>query len=76
MMLATMHADPNAPEQALIPTSPRSVEACFQLGIDPVDLQYHPIEWYKRKEDADEDVSRLRYERNESVRQVSHSAPV
>ncbi|KAF5839745.1 hypothetical protein DUNSADRAFT_18746 [Dunaliella salina] len=31
--------DPNAPEQALIPTSPRSVQACFRLGVDPVDLQ-------------------------------------
>lgn len=65
-----MAADPHAPEQALIPSSPRSVEACFRLGVDPVDLQYHPPPWYKRKDDADEEVSRLRYERNEAVRQV------
>mmetsp|Transcript_3797 Transcript_3797/g.6305 ORF Transcript_3797/g.6305 Transcript_3797/m.6305 type:complete len:532 (+) Transcript_3797:99-1694(+) len=61
--------DPNAPEQALIPTSPRSVEACFRLGVDPVDLQYHPAQWYRRKDDADEEVSALRYERYEAVRQ-------
>ncbi len=65
-----MFADPTAPEQVLIPSSPRSVEACFRLGIDPVDLQYHPPAWYKRKEDADDEVSQLRYERNEAVRQV------
>ncbi|KAF5839744.1 hypothetical protein DUNSADRAFT_18746 [Dunaliella salina] len=61
--------DPNAPEQALIPTSPRSVQACFRLGVDPVDLQFHPVHWYKQKEDADEEVTRLRYERYEAVRQ-------
>ncbi len=66
-------ADPTAPEQALIPSSPRSVEACFRLGVDPVDLQYHPPAWYARKEDADNEVSQLRYDRNEAVRQVSPS---
>jgi len=32
--------------------------------------QYHPVQWYKQKEDADEEVTKLRYERYEAVRQV------
>lgn len=46
------------------------MQACFQLGIDPVDLQFHPLSFYKHREDADEDVTKLRYERYEAVRQV------
>uniref|UniRef100_A0A7S0UY20 Uncharacterized protein n=1 Tax=Polytomella parva TaxID=51329 RepID=A0A7S0UY20_9CHLO len=60
--------DPNAPEQSLIPTSPRSVEACFRLGIDPIELQYHPIVHYKYAGDSVE-VARIRYEKYEAVRQ-------
>ncbi|KAG2495718.1 hypothetical protein HYH03_006318 [Edaphochlamys debaryana] len=59
--------DPNAPEAALIPTSPRSVEACFRLGVDPIELQFHPIAFYKYAGDTDE-IARLRYEKNEQVR--------
>lgn len=59
--------DPNAPEQALIPTSPRSVEACFRLGIDPLELQFHPIAFYKYTGDTEELV-KLRYEKHEQVR--------
>ncbi|GLI68915.1 hypothetical protein VaNZ11_013335 [Volvox africanus] len=59
--------DPNAPEQALIPTSPRSVEACFRLGVDPIELQFHPIAYYKYTGDTDE-IARIRYEKNEQVR--------
>lgn len=62
-------ADPNAPETSLIPTSPRSVEACFRMGVDPVELQYHPPDYFKRPGE-DEDIARLRYEKNETVRQV------
>ena len=62
-------SDPNAPEYALIPSSPRSVEACFRLGIDPLELQFHPIEHYKRPLE-DIDIAQIRYERNEQVRQV------
>ncbi|PNH02193.1 hypothetical protein TSOC_011856, partial [Tetrabaena socialis] len=59
--------DPNAPEQALIPSSPRSVESCFRLGVDPLELQYHPIAFYKYTGDTDE-IAKLRYEKNEQVR--------
>ncbi|EFJ52201.1 hypothetical protein VOLCADRAFT_87118 [Volvox carteri f. nagariensis] len=59
--------DPNAPEQALIPTSPRSVEACFRLGVDPIELQFHPLAYYKYTGDTDE-IARIRYEKNEQVR--------
>ncbi|KAJ9526547.1 hypothetical protein QJQ45_017698 [Haematococcus lacustris] len=61
--------DPNADEQALVPSSPRSVEACFRLGLDPHDLQYHPVKWYAKKEDVDGDVTHARFERFEYVRQ-------
>jgi hypothetical protein len=64
-----MSTDPNAPEYALIPTSPRSVEACFRLGIDPIELQFHPIDYYQRAGE-DHDIAQIRYERNEHVRQV------
>jgi len=60
--------DPNAPEYTLIPSSPRSVEACFRLGIDPLELQFHPIEYYRRPLE-DLDIAQIRYERNEQVRQ-------
>lgn len=60
--------DPNAPEQALIPNSPRSIEACFRLGIDPVELQFHPIEFYRRVGE-DEEVAEIRYEKCENSRQ-------
>lgn len=60
-------ADPNAPEQSLIPTSPRSVEACFRLGIDPLELQFHPITYYKYTGEAEE-IAKLRFEKNEQVR--------
>lgn len=60
--------DPNAPEQALIPNSPRSVEACFRLGIDPVELQFHPIEYYQRVGE-DHEVAEIRYEKCENARQ-------
>lgn len=60
--------DPNAPEMSLIPTSPRSVESCFRLGIDPLELQFHPIVFYKYTGDTDE-IAKLRFEKNEQVRQ-------
>eukprot|EP00798_Chlamydomonas_sp_ICE-L_P017638 gene17640-23981_t len=60
--------DPNSEETSLIPSSPRSVQACFKLGIDPLELQYHPATWYRRPAE-DEDISQLRYEKCEGVRQ-------
>ncbi|KAG2442802.1 hypothetical protein HXX76_002881 [Chlamydomonas incerta] len=59
--------DPNAPELALIPTSPRSVEACFRLGVDPLELQFHPIAFYKYTGDTEE-IARIRYDKHEQVR--------
>ncbi len=64
-----MGADPNAEEATLLPTSPRSVESCFRLGIDPLDLQFHPVPWYRRQGE-DEDIAKIRYEKCEAVRQV------
>lgn len=60
--------DPSSPESQLIPNSPRSVEACFRLGIDPIDLQYHPMEHYQRVGE-DIEVAEIRYEKSENVRQ-------
>ncbi|KAG1662076.1 hypothetical protein FOA52_011551 [Chlamydomonas sp. UWO 241] len=53
---------------SLIPSSPRSVEACFRCGIDPLELAYQPATYFKRPLE-DEDISQMRYEKNEAVRQ-------
>jgi hypothetical protein len=41
----------------------------FEQFTLPAVPQYHPMHWYRQKEDADEDVTKLRYERYEAVRQ-------
>ncbi len=58
----------SASESSLIPTSPRSVQACLVLGIDPLELVFRPLNFYRRPNE-DEDVSQLRAEKNEQVRQ-------
>jgi hypothetical protein len=69
-MLTPPIADPtgSAADSSLIPTSPRSVQSCLVLGIDPTDLAFRPANFYRRFGE-DMDVSQLRFERNERVRQ-------
>lgn len=61
-------ADPNASEAQLIPTSPRSVDACCRLGIDPIELQYKPLQAF-RKHGEDIELAQIRYEHHEALRQ-------
>jgi hypothetical protein len=56
--------------QKLELTSPRSVEACLQLGIDPPDLRYRPLEYFLKQEHGIEDLAELAYQFHEGVRQV------
>eukprot|EP00955_Chlamydomonas_euryale_P117100 366454-Chlamydomonas_euryale.AAC.15 len=68
---ATQHTDTSGgvtADSSLIPSSPRSVEACFRSGIDPLELMYQPVAYYKRPCE-DEEVSQMRYEKHEVVRQ-------
>lgn len=62
-------ADPNSTESALIPTSPRSIEACFRLGIDPLELAFKPLHAFKRSGEP-EDLSKIRFDHHEKLRQV------
>lgn len=58
---------------SLMPTSPRSVEACLRQGIDPATLAQRPLEYYVRRE-RDEDLGRLAFEYEERLRQVRGAA--
>ena len=45
------------------------------MGIDPVELQFHPVDFFRRAGE-DDDIAQLRYEKNEGVRQVRHTGVV
>jgi hypothetical protein len=68
-MLGHPDADPAVPEVHLIPTSPRSIEACFRLGIDPIELQYKPAKHFQRPGESGE-LADMRYSHHETLRQV------
>jgi hypothetical protein len=53
----------------MVPTSPRSVEACCALGIDPLELAPRPLAAFARPGEAPE-LTRLRYEHHEGMRKV------
>lgn len=37
------------------------------MGVDPIELQFHPIAFYKYTGDTEE-ITRIRYEKHEQVR--------
>ncbi|KAL6766789.1 FAP56 [Auxenochlorella protothecoides x Auxenochlorella symbiontica] len=53
----------------LVPTSPRSIDACLRLGIDPASLRHIPLEAYAKWE-RDPELARLAYDSEESLRQT------
>ncbi|RMZ54741.1 hypothetical protein APUTEX25_003119 [Auxenochlorella protothecoides] len=53
----------------LVPTSPRSIDACLRLGIDPASLRHIPLEAYAKWE-RDPELARLAYDSEESLRQA------
>jgi hypothetical protein len=70
------HTDADAsvvPDVHLIPTSPRSIEACFRLGIDPIELQYKPPKHFHRPGESAE-LEDMRYSHHETLRQVRGAA--
>jgi hypothetical protein len=63
------HADASHAAARLLPTSPRSVEACLRMGIDPDTLRYRAFEHFLRC-NRDPALARLEYEHEEAMRQV------
>ena len=59
--------EPGSPPSACLPTSPRSVEACLRLGIDPATLAPHTLEHYLRRERSPE-LAKLAYDHDEGLR--------
>lgn len=53
----------------LLPTSPKSIEACFRLGIDPLELAFKPQTAFKKPGESDELVN-MRFQHHEQLRQV------
>jgi hypothetical protein len=53
----------------LLPTSPKSIEACFRLGIDPLELAFKPATAFKKPGESDELVN-MRLQHHEQLRQV------
>ena len=62
-------ADANA-SSSVEPTSPRSVDACLQLGIEPCELKFIPQHHFL-KNLGDADLADLAFKHHESTRQVS-----
>ncbi len=58
------------PTVKLEPSSPRSVEACLHLGIDPADLRRIPLEVYLSRERVP-DLAQLLFTAAEKLRQVN-----
>ncbi len=56
--------------EATEPTTPRSVEACLRLGIDPAELRHVPFEDFLRQERGAADLANLLYTTAEKLRQV------
>eukprot|EP00887_Chlorella_sp_A99_P000402 scaffold13.g402.t1 len=64
--LADRAADP-AVAGRLYPTSPRSIDACLRLGIDPNSLAHLPLEHFLRKV-GDPTLAQLEFEHHEEAR--------
>ncbi|KAK9830997.1 hypothetical protein WJX81_006970 [Elliptochloris bilobata] len=63
------------PLGSLEPTSPRSVEACLRLGIEPESLRYRPLDAFLLSSQAS-DLAELAFNFNEAVRQERLTALV
>ncbi|KAK9817058.1 hypothetical protein WJX72_008938 [[Myrmecia] bisecta] len=59
--------DPKA-SGSLEPTSPRSVEACLRLGLEPAELRYRSLESFQ-KENQLEELAQLAFKHCETIRQ-------
>lgn len=52
----------------LIPTSPKSIEACLRLGVDPLELAFRPASAFKKPGESEE-LGQLRFQHFEQLRQ-------
>ncbi|DBB05569.1 TPA: hypothetical protein ACH3X1_012513 [Trebouxia sp. C0004] len=66
--------DPKA--TSLEPTSPRSVEACLRLGIEPSELRYISQDAFLHLEHGDKELADIAYKHCETVRQERLAALV
>ena len=64
-------ADPSG-KGSLEPTSPRSVEACLRLGIEPSELHFMPMDVFLARF-RDRELAEIACSHHETVRQVWHS---
>ena len=44
--------DASSPKQKMLPTSPRSLQACLQLGIHPAELEWKPVSSFEETGDG------------------------
>ena len=58
---------------SLEPTSPRSVEACLRLGIEPCELHFMPPDVFM-EEFGDKELAQIAYSHHERIRQVMSAA--
>lgn len=61
--------DAGGGSNATEPTTPRSVEACLRMGIDPAELRHIPFEDFLRHERGQADLANLLYTSAEKLRQ-------
>jgi hypothetical protein len=61
----------DAKHQRLELTSPRSVEACLHLGIEPADLIFRNLDYFIKQENNEVDLAALAYDFHEGTRQVT-----
>lgn len=73
MRHAALHgADPSG-KGSLEPTSPRSVEACLRLGIEPSELHLMPMDIFLTRF-RERDLAEVAFSHHETVRQVQNSS--
>ena len=73
VLSALCDADPSG-KGSLEPTSPRSVEACLRLGIEPSELHFMPMDVFLARF-RDRELAEIACSHHETVRQVWHSTP-
>ena len=73
VVLSALHcADPSG-RGSLEPSSPRSVEACLRLGIEPSELHFMPLDIFLARF-RERDLAEIAYSHHETVRQVRQSS--
>ncbi len=53
-----------------MPSSPRSIEACLRLGVDPELLRFRPLQDFMAENEGDTELANLAYGHHETMRKV------